>query len=75
MGHKNDENKNSVLHIGLDVGSTTVKIAVIDDDENLLNRRFGIYFSRVLRFAGNDFAERTAGKRGLRFCYHVYALA
>ncbi|MBE7065282.1 MAG: 2-hydroxyglutaryl-CoA dehydratase [Ruminococcaceae bacterium] len=41
------ENKKSVLHIGLDVGSTTVKIAVIDDDGNLIYSKYQRHFSDI----------------------------
>ena len=36
-----------VLHAGLDVGSTTVKAVVLDDDNNLLFSRYARHFSDV----------------------------
>lgn len=36
---------NEVLHIGLDVGSTTVKIIVMDDNLNIIYREYQRHFS------------------------------
>ena len=33
---KNTEQKNNILHVGLDVGSTTVKIIVMDSNLNTI---------------------------------------
>ena len=39
------ENKETVLHVGLDVGSTTVKIAVLDENLNTLYTDYERHFS------------------------------
>ena len=36
---------NNVLHVGLDVGSTTVKIIVMDNDLNVIYRDYQRHFS------------------------------
>lgn len=36
-----------MLHIGLDVGSTTVKIAVIDDNNNIVHKKYQRHFSDI----------------------------
>lgn len=38
-----------ILHIGLDVGSTTVKIVVLDEGNQLVHSRYERHFSEVLR--------------------------
>ena len=35
----------NILHVGLDVGSTTVKIVVLDDDGNVLFSNYTRHFS------------------------------
>lgn len=39
------ENENNLLHVGLDVGSTTVKIAVLDENLNTLYTAYERHFS------------------------------
>ncbi len=41
----NIENTNDVLHVGLDVGSTTVKIVVMDKDKNTIYQDYQRHFS------------------------------
>ena len=36
---------NNLLHVGLDVGSTTVKIAVMDNNLNILYSNYQRHFS------------------------------
>ena len=36
-----------VLHLGLDVGSTTVKLIVIDNDNNILFSKYQRHFSDI----------------------------
>ena len=36
---------NKILHVGLDVGSTTVKIIVLDDNQNLIYENYQRHFS------------------------------
>ena len=36
---------NKILHVGLDVGSTTVKIIVMDDNQNLIYENYQRHFS------------------------------
>ena len=40
---KNTEQKNNILHVGLDVGSTTVKIIVMDSNLNTIYEYMNIY--------------------------------
>jgi activator of 2-hydroxyglutaryl-CoA dehydratase len=42
-----------VLHIGLDVGSTTVKIAILDDRDNLVFSHYQRHFSDVQHTVSN----------------------
>jgi len=42
-----------VLHIGLDVGSTTVKIAILDDQDNLVFSHYQRHFSDVQHTVSN----------------------
>ena len=35
----------NLLHVGLDVGSTTVKIVVMDEDLNVIYRNYKRHFS------------------------------
>ncbi len=42
-----------VLHIGLDVGSTTVKIAILDDKDNLVLSHYQRHFSDVQHTVSN----------------------
>jgi activator of 2-hydroxyglutaryl-CoA dehydratase len=37
----------SILHLGLDVGSTTVKIIVIDENNNILFSKYQRHFSDI----------------------------
>lgn len=39
--------KNNTLHIGIDIGSTTVKIAVLDDNNKLLHARYTRHYTDV----------------------------
>ena len=64
---------NRLLHVGLDVGSTTVKIAVMDDNLNILYTSYQRHFSdtkntvcSVLedlanRFSGSEFTIALTG--------------
>ena len=36
-----------MLHIGLDVGSTTVKIAVLDDENNAVYKNYQRHYSDI----------------------------
>ncbi|MBQ8842510.1 MAG: hypothetical protein IJZ65_07770, partial [Ruminiclostridium sp.] len=36
-----------MLHIGLDVGSTTVKIAVLDDENNFVYKKYQRHYSDI----------------------------
>ncbi len=38
-----------MLHIGLDVGSTTVKIAVLDDENNAVYKNYQRHYSDIKR--------------------------
>lgn len=42
-----------VLHIGLDVGSTTVKIAILDDEDNLVFSHYQRHYSDVQHTVSN----------------------
>ena len=42
---KNTEQKNNILHVGLDVGSTTVKIIVMDSNLNTIYEDYQRHFS------------------------------
>jgi predicted CoA-substrate-specific enzyme activase len=42
-----DGTKGDLIHVGLDVGSTTIKIAVIDPDGRILHKSYGRHFSEV----------------------------
>ncbi|NLI92915.1 MAG: 2-hydroxyacyl-CoA dehydratase [Peptococcaceae bacterium] len=42
-----------VMHIGLDVGSTTVKIAILDDNDNLVFSHYQRHFSDVQHTVSN----------------------
>ena len=36
---------NELLHVGLDIGSTTIKIVVLDKDQNILYSSYTRHFS------------------------------
>lgn len=44
---KNTEQKNNILHVGLDVGSTTVKIIVMDSNLNTIYEDYQRHCSRT----------------------------
>ena len=57
---------NSGLRLGIDIGSTTVKLALVDDDNNIVFERYKRHFSNIqetlesLFKAGlNDFGDKT----------------
>ena len=47
------ENENNLLHVGLDVGSTTVKIAVLDENLNTLYTAYERHFSDTINTVCN----------------------
>ncbi|MDR0453688.1 MAG: 2-hydroxyacyl-CoA dehydratase [Deferribacteraceae bacterium] len=70
-------NKNSLLHTGLDVGSTTVKIIVLDNSGAILYSSYKRHFSDVrktmigliedvcLKYLEHDFTIAVAGSGGI----------
>ena len=55
----------SKLHMGIDVGSTTVKIVVLDDDKNILYSEYRRHYSDIKSTVLSIFdkAEETVGDR------------
>lgn len=61
---------NTVYRVGLDVGSTTAKIAVLDNDDNLIYSRFERHNAKVTELVTDYFREIEArlGNCRLRLC-------
>ncbi len=47
----------SILHMGIDVGSTTVKVVVLDDEKNILYSEYRRHFSDIKSTVENLFKE------------------
>ena len=47
MAHGGKIKMNSVLHVGLDVGSTTVKLVILDEMANILYKRYSRHYSDI----------------------------
>ena len=68
---------NNILHIGLDVGSTTIKIVVLDKNENILYSKYKRHFSDIknsvkelikevyYKFNGRYITFKVTGSSGL----------
>ena len=64
-----------MLHIGLDVGSTTVKIAVLDDEKNAVYKNYQRHYSDIKNILENkkDFFENINNKYSEAYdCYIIY---
>ena len=61
---------NTVYRVGLDVGSTTAKIAVLDNNDNLIYSRFERHNAKVTELVTDYFREIEArlGNCRLRLC-------
>lgn len=55
-----DNNSNDVLHVGLDVGSTTVKIIVMDKNRNTIYQDYKRHFSDTKNTVCNVLEELLA---------------
>jgi activator of 2-hydroxyglutaryl-CoA dehydratase len=47
------------LYVGLDIGSTTIKVAVLDEAKTLIYERYRRHFSDVRRTLHTLFSELT----------------
>ena len=48
---------NNVLHVGVDVGSTTAKVAVLDPDDKLVYSRYERHNAKVKELVGSYLRE------------------
>ena len=52
-----------ILHVGIDVGSTTVKIVVLDENKNILNSDYQRHFSDTKKTLINILNKLIKGKK------------
>ena len=63
----------SRLHMGIDVGSTTVKVVVLDENNNTLFAEYRRHFSDIKSTVKGLFAEvKEVVKRTVHCCYNRF---
>ena len=60
-------NMNKVLHVGMDIGSTTLKIVCLDNDENIVFSSYERHFSDTKNAVCNAFCSLHISTFGVCF--------
>ena len=68
---KNTEQKNNILHVGLDVGSTTVKIIVMDSNLNTIYEDYQRHFSDTKNTVCNVLENNSINRFWSNVCKQI----